>query len=186
MLNFQFYDLTILITLRSLHFKRCLSGINNWKLETLLYKKQTFIKNKKIQKVQMNENKIYSLLLIVCIIGIIVVTVLILINKQTEPFTELYFEDHQSLPKEIELGKEYFFEFTIHNLENKRTEYLYEIKQEIGIKNEVINTRIFSMDHNHSITFIEPFRINQIFWDARIMVNLPSKNQEIHFWVKQK
>ena len=151
-----------------------------------MIKNPTFIKNKKIQNVQMDENKIYNLLIISSLIGIIIITILIFANKQTEPFTELYFEDHQSLPKEIELGKEYFFKFTIHNLENKRTEYFYEIKQEIDNKSEVLNTHLFSMDHNHSITFIEQFRINQRFENAKIMVNLLNKNQEIHFWVKQK
>jgi len=41
-----------------------------------------------------------------------------------ETFTELYFEDHLSLPNMVTLFKENNFKFTIHNLENKDMEYV--------------------------------------------------------------
>ena len=41
-----------------------------------------------------------------------------------ETFTELYFEDHLTLPNKVTLFKENNFKFTIHNLENKDMVYI--------------------------------------------------------------
>ena len=75
----------------------------------------------------MKENTIYNTLIVVCIIAILAVTILIFTTKKSESFTELYFENHQNLPKSIELGKNYEFYFTINNLENKPFNYNYQV-----------------------------------------------------------
>jgi len=42
-----------------------------------------------------------------------------------ERFTELYFDDHVNLPKQIQKGEKIDFSFTIHNLEGERRWYSY-------------------------------------------------------------
>ena len=56
-----------------------------------------------------------------------------------ETFTELYFENHLSLPKEVTLFKEYNFKFTIHNLENKDMEYPYEVYINVNGEKQIID-----------------------------------------------
>ncbi len=84
-----------------------------------------------------NKKLILRILLSLIIIASLVAGIFLLINyvppvkeafilattKKPETFTELYFEDHLSLPKEIILFKENNFKFTIHNLENKDMDY---------------------------------------------------------------
>jgi len=136
--------------------------------------------------IYMEEDTLYNILIVACIIGIIVVTVLIFTNKTTEPFTELYFENHQLLPKEIELGKEYSFMFTVHNMEGEATNYFYEFSKETDNNKKVIDFKQFSLAKDRSTTFRKTFKIDQDFKDAKITIKLLNKDQEIHFWVKQK
>lgn len=44
-----------------------------------------------------------------------------------ERFTELYFDDHINLPKQIQEGEQISFSFVIHNLEGKRKTYPYVV-----------------------------------------------------------
>ncbi len=44
-----------------------------------------------------------------------------------ETYTELYFEDHASLPKKTKAGEITTFSFTVHNMEGIVTEYPYEV-----------------------------------------------------------
>ena len=49
------------------------------------------------------------------------------LKRKTEGSTELYFSDHLNLPKQIEIGKPYNFDFITHNLEYKDFTYTYEV-----------------------------------------------------------
>jgi len=44
-----------------------------------------------------------------------------------ETYTELYFEDHASLPKQTKANEKTTFSFTIHNQEGRVVEYPYEV-----------------------------------------------------------
>jgi len=129
----------------------------------------------------MKEDSLYNTLIIACIIGIIVVTALIFTNKTNEPFTELYFEDHQNLPREIELGKEYSFRFTVHNVGGKGVNYFYEFSKD----NRLLDAKTFILEDSKTTTFREVFTINENFEEAKMTIKLLNKDQEIHFWVKQ-
>ncbi len=135
----------------------------------------------------MKENTVYNVLIAVSLIAIIVVTVLIFTTRTTEPFTELYFEDHLNLPKEIELNKDYSFQFTVHNMENQKIDYTYKI----GIQGDepfpkTINIGFTTLEGNETRTIKQFFRISKEFQTARIIVELEGREQEIHFWVKPK
>ena len=99
--------------------------------------------NNKLKMVKNNETyynlimKIRLLVLVVwfIVIGFIIVecvpsvkeALILATTVKPETFTELYFEDHLSLPNKVTLFKENNFKFTIHNLENKDMEYPYEV-----------------------------------------------------------
>ena len=131
----------------------------------------------------MEEDTLYNILIAISIIGIIVILVLIFTTKTTESFTELYFEDHQNLPNEINLNEEYSFEFTIHNLENEKTNYNYKVYEVIDDITYYIDSSSTTLDHNSTATIEETFQISQDFETAKIVVEI--NDQEIHFWVKQ-
>ena len=100
-----------------------------------------------------------------------------------ESFTELYFEDHLSLPSEVTLFKENHFKFTIHNLENKDMEYPYEVYIEENEKKQSIDKRHVLIKDNESKKIPVNFTITMPMQRAKVVVNLINKNQQIHFWM---
>ena len=104
-------------------------------------------------------------------------------TKIPETFTELYFEDHLTLPKEITLFKENNFKFTIHNLENKDTLYPYEVYIEVNGQMQSIDKSSVSIKNNEYKTITQSFIITTPIQRAKIVVNLIDKNQPIHFWM---
>lgn len=124
-----------------------------------------------------------------------------------EPLTELYIENHASLPKNVFLGKIYNFSFTTHNLEYQDVEYNYTVKAY-----DANNTLMFEIDkgrftlsNNESETITENYGFDNPFERAKIEViitkNLigtpefkrklwwPDPNYpyeiDIHFWVDE-
>jgi hypothetical protein len=149
-------------------------------------------KNKKIAK-----KLLLRILLPLIIIAAIVAGVVLLINyipsvkeafilattKIPETFTELYFEDHLALPKEIALFKENNFKFTIHNLENKDMLYAYEVYIEVNGERQPIDKSSVLIKNNEYETIPQTFIITTPLQRAKIVINLIDKNQEIHFWM---
>ena len=106
-----------------------------------------------------------------------------------ETFTELYFEDHLSLPSKVTFFKENNFKFVIHNLENKDMEYPYEVYIDLRGEKLIIDKGSVFLKINEYKTITENFTItipiDELFQLQRlkIIVNLVSKNQQIHFWM---
>lgn len=134
----------------------------------------------------MEEDTVYNVLIVGSIVAILVVTFLIFNIQTNESFTELYFESTQILPKEIELNKEYYFYFTIHNLENKDTTYAYTVNLFLDGKTIPLKQSQVTLIHDQSKNFAETFSVNEPFKEGKIIIYLLNKNQEIHFWMTQK
>ncbi len=141
--------------------------------------------------------KIRSLLLVVwfIVIGFLLVecvpvvkeTVILATTRKPETFTELYFEDHLSLPDKVTLFKENNFNFTIHNLENKDMEYKYEIYVDITKeKKQMIDKGSVLIKNNEYKTISEEFTITVPIQRVKVAVNLISKSQQIHFWMGEE
>lgn len=78
------------------------------------------------------DDSLYNAMIWALSIGIIVViATLFLTRPEPENFTELYFNNHTSLPEYINLEERYDYQFTIHNLENKKTQYNFTINTEL-------------------------------------------------------
>ena len=128
----------------------------------------------------MRDNSIYNAIIVSLIIGIVIVVItLIIARPEPERFTELYFNNHQELDKYSYRGY-HEFSFTIHNLEGEDKEYVYEIKVNDG----VIKEESVVVNNEDSAVINESIQLRIPFDKAKIEVNLPEKEQEIHFWVK--
>lgn len=99
-----------------------------------------------------------------------------------ESFTELYFENHINLPTQIESGKYYTYEFTIHNLENRDMEYPYTVYLERGDNQTAIDQGIVEVKKDEYKTVenkVGPLKSLR----TKVVVELTDKNQIISFWM---
>ena len=140
--------------------------------------------------------KIRLLVLVVwfIVIGFIVVdcvpsvkeALILATTVKPETFTELYFEDHLSLPNQVTLFKENNFKFTIHNLENKDTVYIYEVYIDVKREKQMIDKNSVIIKNNEYETITEDFTITVPMQRVKVVVNLMGKNQPIHFWMGEE
>ena len=151
----------------------------------------------KNEKINYNLTKrIKLLLLVVCfiVVGFLVVeympsvkeALILAATVKPETFTELYFEDHLSLPNKVTLFEENNFKFTIHNLENKDMEYPYEVYIDVNREKQMIDKSSVLIKNNEYKTISEAFTITVPIQRAKVVVNLISKNQQIHFWMGEE
>lgn len=101
-----------------------------------------------------------------------------------ETFTELYFEDHSNLPSTASASGTINFSFTVHNLENKKFDYPYEVYLEWDHSKTII-------DKNHLTLNPDEYKTTKISYTpvkeittAKVVINLISKEQQIYFWLK--
>jgi len=148
------------------------------------------IKNNKIMK------KI-GILLIVTVFLLVVTLILVKFTSvkealilatsvRPETFTELYFENHLSLPNKVTLFKKNNFKFTIHNLENKDMKYPYEVYIDINGEKKIIYINSVFIKNNEYKTITADFIITIPIQRAEIVVNLINKKQQINFWIEEK
>ncbi|MGV8172562.1 MAG: hypothetical protein ACP5OA_07775 [Candidatus Woesearchaeota archaeon] len=81
-----------------------------------------------------SDEPLYNAMIWALSIGIvIVIATLILTKPAPESFTELYFNNHTTLPEYVTLNKTYPYSFSITNLENMNKTYNYTISEEYYI-----------------------------------------------------
>jgi len=104
-----------------------------------------------------------------------------LVPKQ-ERFTELYFDDHVNLPKQIQKGEKISFSFVIHNLEGKKWDYPYAIFF-ISQNGQVtkIEEKTVTLSNGEFKTIEESYISNLAENNGGIHVALQQPQQEIHF-----
>jgi len=97
-----------------------------------------------------------------------------------ETFTELYFEDHINLPKTIYQYQEYYFTFTVHNLEHKKMSYPYLVYLQTVSKKIILDQGTINLEDGGYKSVAENFGpLKNI--DMKITVELVDKNQLIDF-----
>lgn len=111
-------------------------------------------------------------------------TITLATTHQPETFTELYFENPNSLPAQIEPGKKYSFAFTIHNLENKDMAYPYIVYAVSGNQKIIFDQNTVNIKKDGYKTISE---IVGPLTDARtdIVTELTDKNQAIDYWLEK-
>ncbi|MEM4245069.1 MAG: carbohydrate-binding domain-containing protein [Candidatus Nanoarchaeia archaeon] len=127
-----------------------------------------------------NKAKIFDIIFVCIIIGLIIVLVLAVKSKPTEGFTELYFEDHTNLPKYSDGNLE--FKYSIHNLENQDYTYYVEIAVERdGKEKEVLDNQRYELKDQETKTIEAKVNVED-YKKAKVIVSLKNKDQSIHFW----
>lgn len=111
--------------------------------------------------------------------------VILVTSVKLEKFTELYFENHLSLPNKVTLSKKYNFKFTIHNLENRDMEYPYEVYIDTNGEKRTIYIYSVSIKNTEYKTITVDFTITTPIQRAQVVVNLINKNQQIAFWIEE-
>jgi hypothetical protein len=106
-------------------------------------------------------------------------------TAKPEAFTELYFEDHNDLPKTIERYKEYSFSFTIHNLEHKDVEYSYIVYLQRDSGRTILDSGRFSLQNDEYKSQREDFGPLENT-RTQIVVEITNKNQQIDFWMEEQ
>jgi len=152
------------------------------------------VKNEKINYKLIMRIRLLLLVVWCIVIGFLVVecvpslkeALILATTVKPETFTELYFEDHLSLPNKVTLFKENNFKFTIHNLENKDMEYPYEVYMDINGEKQMIDKSSVLIKNNEYKTILEEFTITVPTQRVKVVVNLINKNQQIHFWMGEE
>jgi len=152
-----------------------------------------------VQNKEMNDKLIMKIRLLVLVIWFIVIGFIIVeyvpsvkealilaTTVKPETFTELYLEDHLSLPDKVILFKENNFKFTIHNLENKDMEYPYEVYIDLNREKKMIDKSSVLIKSNEYKTISEDFTITVPTQRVKVVINLISKSQQIHFWMGEE
>ncbi|MFH1917474.1 MAG: hypothetical protein ABIJ21_09510 [Nanoarchaeota archaeon] len=123
--------------------------------------------------------KAIDIILGLVIVGLIVVLVVAVSTRVPEPFTELYFENHTSLPS---YSSDDDFIFTINNLENQDMTYDVLVRAESDTQNLTINAFSIDIPSGQKKMFRTHYTLPEDFSTGRIIVELLNKEQSIHFW----
>lgn len=107
-------------------------------------------------------------------------------TMKPETFTELYFEDHNNLPKTFEKAKKYTFRFTIHNLEYQDMNYSYEVNAIDEEEKSLIASGSARLKQAEAKTIEESFSSDKNYKRVKIEVRLIEKNQQIDFWMEKQ
>jgi hypothetical protein len=117
--------------------------------------------------------------------GIIILVVFLAVLSQIplgiEPLTELYFEDHVNLPKDVSLNTIYNFAFTTNNLEYQDMRYYYNVSvfDVNGSFMKVVAFGDFVIGHNESRTVEEGFLFAESFERAKVKVLIKKDHMNI-------
>jgi len=132
---------------------------------------------------------------LVAVLGVVIGLLIVLrpdrpilqaLTPTPEPFTELYFEDHLQLPRNIVAGSVTQIAFTVNNLEYKPVEYPIVVVAEDATDSaepkELYQTTIH-LQHNQSKTIpldlvVPAFLSNR----TKVTIRLVTIDQSIHFW----
>ena len=95
------------------------------------------------------EKEVVYAIIAACVIGIFIVGFLVVTYTTTkEGFSELYFEEHENLPKIITVSEEEQFAFTVASHELNTTSYVYVV----SLDDEIVEKGGFTLGPDENIT----------------------------------
>jgi hypothetical protein len=124
-----------------------------------------------------------------------------------EKLTELYFQEHLTLPSKVSTNKQYSFAFTINNMEHKDMDYPYEIYILQDGKKHNLNKNAVSVKDNEAVTIQQSFILSEPINRAKVVVELTNQKsialgepvpsgevginnaentQQIDFWIEKQ
>jgi len=109
------------------------------------------------------------------------------LTPKPEPFTELYFEDHLSLPISHPSNQPLNFAFTINNLEFQPTTYQVEVTavdEDQATASASLLTQTLTLDHNQKQTLEVSGDVSEFTGlRTKVEVKLIDQEQSIHLWL---
>ncbi len=107
---------------------------------------------------------------------------------QEEHLTELYFNNHLSLPKLSRAGNKISFSFTIHNLEGKEMEYPYSVYIKSGTIESptIVDSNKILVKSGESKVISETYTFKSSPATAVVFAELTDLHQNIHFLLSDK
>ena len=106
-------------------------------------------------------------------------------SVKPEILTELYFENHLSLPHDIQPNHLYRFAFTIHNVEQRDLNYNYEIILKDVKKTQMLSKHNVFVKRNDYKTITTSFTAPLQSGKSTMIVALPDRNQHIDFLINE-
>src|SRR5579883_2869159 len=107
------------------------------------------------------------------------------IIPKPETFTELYFNNNDTLPFEILPQKTYSFSFIIHNLENKPMTYQYSAYIQTYNNKIPLTKGTKSLYYDKFAKIPITFSTDSALLKSKVIVALVNKKQTISFWVNE-
>jgi hypothetical protein len=141
---------------------------------------------------------IYPALIVVAALIALAIYFLFIYNKQDgilqklnllpkeESYTELFIDDHQTLPNYLAPGRVATASFTLRNYEHKNEHYKFLITKTLGKDTETIGSGSADVAHNQTKSIEFHYGVATTEAKTRIEVLLPEKKQSIHFYVNSK
>ncbi len=125
----------------------------------------------------MEDKNTYNAIIIACIAGIALVSLLIFTGPKTEGFTELYFLDYTKVPEKGVIS----FKYGISNHEAKDISY----NVSFSIDENPFKSMIISLKNNE--TFVEEYALHANDLESKIAVEITyfDKKENIHFFTKK-
>ena len=125
----------------------------------------------------MEDKNINNSIIIACISGIIVVSLLVIFGAKSEGFTELYFLDYTKVPEKGVIS----FKYGISNHEAKDISY----NVSFSIDENPVKSKIISLKNNE--TFVEEYAMRANDSESKVAVEVmyADKKEEIHFFTKK-
>jgi len=159
-----------------------------------IIEEEKMVKNEKINYKPITKIRLLLLVVWFIVVGFLIVecvpsvkeALILATTVKPETFTELYFEDHLTLPNKVTLFKENNFKFTIRNLENKDMVYIYEVYIDVNREKQMIDKNSVLIKKNEYKTITEDFTITVPTQRVKVVINLIGKNQQIHFWMGEE
>ncbi len=102
-------------------------------------------------------------------------------THQPETYTELYFTNVVSLPKQVTVGRIYNFGFKVVNHESRIMTYHYAVTIQYGTTTQVLATKTVAVPAAGSAIIPVSFEIDQLNQLATLKVTLAEQHESISF-----
>jgi uncharacterized membrane protein len=103
-------------------------------------------------------------------------------TKQPEPFTELYFNNTNNLPKLVQDRVAAHFSYEVVNREGRAASYSAEVTLVENGKSESLGKQKLILLDNQSANETVTFTAAKPHETLELIVALPGQNESIHFW----
>jgi|SRR3989338_7492400 len=124
----------------------------------------------------------YSIIL-ACGLGLILILGIIFIPSEESFFTEIYFENSNSLPNEVIPNEDNLFSFTVENKEELNKEYAYKVYLYLDGEKSLLEEGILNLEIGSKITKQVSFKIEEEFEQGIILITVNS--EQIYFQFKE-